>query len=109
MRAVVLAGALALAGTATLSAQAPDGKALYLKHCRACHGAQGTPSAAMVKAMKVPTIDQASMAAQSDEAVLGVIKTGKKAMKGFEGKLSPQEMQAMVAYLREMVKPAAGT
>ncbi len=86
-------------------AQGPDGKALYEKNCRSCHGAQGTPPAALAKQMKIPKWDAAFMAQKTNDSLVHTIRRGGKNMKGFEGKLSPEEMAAVAKYVRELVGP----
>jgi mono/diheme cytochrome c family protein len=47
---------LALAGGAAIALAAGDAKAgaeIYAKSCKSCHGADGTPNAAIAKMMKV--------------------------------------------------------
>ena len=103
--AMVCLGVALLAGAPRLSPQGPDGKALYAKNCQACHGASGTPPAALAKQMKIPRFDAAFMGSRSKDSLVAVMTHGGKMMKGFAGKLQPAEMAAIAAYLKEM--PAA--
>src|SRR6266704_3009887 len=82
-------------GASQAAAQAPDGKALYEKNCRACHGARGTPPAALAKQQKIPKWDAAFLTVRSDDSLVAVMKHGGKNMKGFAGKLKPDEMTAI--------------
>ncbi|HEX9894572.1 MAG TPA: cytochrome c [Gemmatimonadales bacterium] len=98
-------GLLLAASSAT--AQAPDGKALYEKNCRMCHGADGTPPAAMLKMMPtLPTLNASFMASRSDDSVVKVLTSGTAKMKSFKEKLTPEEMAAVAKYLRELGKKA---
>jgi mono/diheme cytochrome c family protein len=98
--ALAFGGAL---GAANAVAQTPDGEALYRQNCRVCHGAAGTPSRQM-KAVykKIPTLtDAAFLGARSDDSLVHVIANGAaNDMKPFKGKLSPEEMVAIVKYVR---------
>ena len=92
---------------AALQAQAPDGKALYEKNCKMCHGADGKPNPAMLKMMPgLAPIDARFLAARSEDSVVKVLTQGTAngKMKGYKGKLSPAEMVAVAKYLRELAK-----
>jgi len=93
-------------GTANLMtapARAADvaaGKAVYSAKCKSCHGADGTPSAGMAKAMGLKPMGEPSIQAKSD-ADLKVSIT-----KGF-GKMKPQavsgaDLDNVVAAIRTM-------
>jgi len=90
-------------------AQAPDGKALYEKNCKMCHGADGNPPAAMQKMMPTLTAISASfMAARSDDSVVKVLTSGTAKMKPYKDKLSAEEMMAVAKYVRELAQKAGG-
>jgi len=93
--------ALALAGAA--NAQAPDGKALFEKNCRKCHG-DGRPSPAMKKLLpELPTWDEAFFATRTDADIVAVLSNGKgKNMKPWKDTLSAEEMAAVAKYIRTL-------
>ncbi|MBI4501579.1 MAG: cytochrome c [Gemmatimonadetes bacterium] len=90
-----------------LQAQGPDGKALYDKNCKTCHGAQGAPPAALAKKMKIPTIDAAYLAKVSDDSILKVMTNGSKNMKPMKDKLTEPELAAIGKHVREVVGAGA--
>ena len=101
-------GFLASAPQLTAQAAAPDGKALYTRNCRACHGPDGTPPPALAKSMKVPTIDPAYLTRVADDSMVNVMLKGTKGMKPMKGKASQEEMAAIARYLRSVAgSPAA--
>jgi cytochrome c6 len=106
----LLLTAPAAAAQAPAQAAAPDGKALYEKNCRMCHGAQGVPADAMVKMMgKIPAFNAAFATTHSRDSVAKDIEHGVGKMKGFKDKLSREEMEAVAKYVHEMAekgKPA---
>lgn len=109
LKAVLLATGLLFTASAA-AAQAPDGKALYEKSCKMCHGVDGTPPAAMLKMMPtLPSLDSSYMASRSEDSVVAVLKNGTVKMKSYTGKLSPEEMAAVAKYVREMALKAKGT
>lgn len=87
-----------------LAAQAPDGAALYREHCKECHGAAGRPpKTARDKYKDIKALDAELLAARSDDSVIAVLKHGAKdgkEMKSFKEKLTPDEMVALVKYVR---------
>lgn len=55
----------ALCASAGFAADAKAGGALYDKSCKSCHGADGTPNAAMAKVLKVEMRDLKSPEVQA--------------------------------------------
>lgn len=103
--AAFTAAVIALVAPRALAAQQPDGRALYLKNCRQCHGATGTPSA--TNKAKYPKIrdlrNPAVMASIPEDSVMHAIKHGRgKDMRPFEGKLKDDEMHAIAQYVRTL-------
>lgn len=94
-----------LAAVASYAADAKAGQAIYDKACRSCHGADGTPNAAVAKTMKVDMRDLKSpeVQATSDGDLKKVITDG-------DGKMKPVKtvtgggLDDVVAYLRSLKK-----
>lgn len=85
--------------------QDEDGRKLYLKNCRQCHGATGQPSSETKH--KYPKIralnDSQFLAGISDDSILAVMKHGAgKDMKSFSDRLNPDEMAAVLKYVRTL-------
>ena len=61
----------ALSGVATAAGDATAGKAAYDKACKSCHGADGTPNAAIAKSLKLTMVHLGDPAVQemSDDAL----------------------------------------
>ena len=70
-----------LLAPAVWAADAAAGKAVYAAKCKACHGADGTPSAAMAKAMGLKPLSDASIQAKSEADLKGEILKGVGKMK----------------------------
>lgn len=96
--------------TSRAHAQTPDGKALYLKNCRSCHGNNGTPSKqALRETPKIATLDQTFLSKRSDDSLKAVLTNGAgKDMKSFKDKLSAAEMEAVIKHLRTLGTIPAG-
>jgi mono/diheme cytochrome c family protein len=90
--------------------QEPDGKALYLKNCRKCHGVKGVPSAeARRKYKEIETLaDPELLAKVSDDSMVTVMTDGAgDDMKSFKKKLTPDEMLAVAKYVRTLAEAPA--
>lgn len=87
--------------------QSVDGKAIYLKSCRECHGVLGAPTKAALR--KYPKIgdftDPAFFKTRKHEDLIKAVEKGKgRDMKGFGDKLSGEEIGAVVAYIHTLEK-----
>ena len=90
---------------ASIVRQEPDGRLLYLKNCRTCHGATGLPSDEnKEKYPKIKALNDAVFLGKlSDDSILTVLKKGKgKDMKAWGEKLNPAEMVSVVKYVRTL-------
>jgi mono/diheme cytochrome c family protein len=111
MRWMIALIALGLLGSAAgASAQAPDGSALYLKHCKNCHGpAGGEPTPVMKARMNPPALFDAAFLAKTDDTKFmdAMVKGGQK-MRPLAEKMTKPEMEAVLKYVRGYAK-AGGT
>jgi cbb3-type cytochrome c oxidase subunit III len=82
---------------------APDGGDLFKQKCSMCHGADGKGYAAL----KTPDFtDPKVQASLTDKEITETIKNGKKgtAMPPFADKLSDDQIQSLVTYIRSLKK-----
>ena len=90
--------------------RAADAKANWANNCAQCHGPTGkgdTKMGKMVGAMDLtdPKKQASFTDAKATEAIKnGVKQNGKTTMKAFAGKLSEDEIKALVAYVRTLKK-----
>ncbi|HEY2858034.1 MAG TPA: cytochrome c [Terracidiphilus sp.] len=94
---VVLALSMALAGTVGFAQS--SGEATYKANCQSCHGSTGTPNAGMAKMMDIKAAADYKDSAKDQEAA---VKNGKGKMKAFAGKLTDEQITAVVAYFRAL-------
>ena len=78
--------------------------ALYKQKCVACHGVDGKGETATGKAMKVRSFADPEVAKMSDDELAGAIEKGKGKMPAYGKSLKPDEIKAMVAYVRGLAK-----
>jgi mono/diheme cytochrome c family protein len=105
---IVLTIALLIA--APLSLRAADAKTNWANNCAQCHGASGKGDTKMGKMLNAADLtDSKKQASFTDAQAAAAIKdgikqNGKTAMKAFGGKLSDDEIKALVAYVRTLKK-----
>lgn len=89
------------------AAQAPDGQALYRQQCRTCHGPTGTPPPQMLRIYPtLAPLDSAFLAGRSEDSLVAVLRNGIGQMKGYQEKLTPEQMVAVARYVRSFAAPA---
>ncbi|MGA2419655.1 MAG: cytochrome c [Candidatus Acidiferrum sp.] len=80
------------------------GDALFQKKCSICHGADGKGATAVGKADKVRDLSSAEVQAQSDADLTTIISSGKGKMPAYGKSLKPDEVKALVTYVRGLAK-----
>jgi cytochrome c6 len=101
---------IALFTAAPLSGRAADAKTSWANNCAQCHGASGKGDTKMGKMLNAMDLtDAKKQASFTDAQATAAIKDGikqnrKTTMKAFGGKLSDDEIKALVAYVRTLKK-----
>ncbi len=102
MRYFLIVLAFAASAATTWAADATAGKAAFDKSCKGCHGPDGTPNAAMAKAMNLKDLKSPEVQAMSDDDLKKIITEGKGKMKPVASAAS--SAPDLVAYLRSLKK-----
>ena len=81
-------------------------RANYQKHCEACHGPDATGGTVKVdnKQIKVPSLKAEHALKHTDDKITKMITNGEEEMPSFKDKLSAQEIQDMVRYVRKQIQ-----
>jgi mono/diheme cytochrome c family protein len=95
----VLAAAVCMAGSMGFAQS--SGAATYKAKCQMCHGATGTPSAGMAKAMGIKPVSDPSMKKLTADEVAAAVKNGKGKMKPVAG-LTDAQIKDVAAYFRTL-------
>jgi cytochrome c6 len=96
---------LAIAFAMSVSAFAADATAdVYKSKCATCHGPDGKGDTPAGKSMKVKDLASDDVQKQSDADLAGVIEKGKKPMPGYEGKISKDQIDGLVKWIRTLKK-----
>lgn len=91
-------------GCMSLTSFAESGADTYKAKCQMCHGADGTPPAAMAKSMGIKDLKSDDIQKQSDAELKTVVEKGKGKMPGFAGKLTPAQIDDVVKYVKSLKK-----
>jgi len=109
MKAIVSI-ALSLLLASSISVRAADAKANWDANCAQCHGKDGKADTKMGKTLNAKDLTDAKVQSEFTDAKAtqsikeGVKENGKTTMKAFGGKLSDDEIKALVAYVRTLKK-----
>jgi mono/diheme cytochrome c family protein len=100
-RSSVAAIALALLfSTHALAVTAPQ---IYKTKCSACHGAKGAGDTMLGRNLNLRPLASAEVQKQSDDELFTLISKGKKKrMPSFENKLSKDQIDDLVKYIRSL-------
>jgi mono/diheme cytochrome c family protein len=109
MKAIVIITVSLFAAAAT-SVRAADAKTNWDANCVQCHGKTGNADTKMGKTLNAkdltdPKVQAAFTDAKATQSIKeGVKENGKTTMKAFGGKLTDDEIKALVAYVRTLKK-----
>ena len=109
MKAIVSI-AISLLLASSISVRAADAKANWDANCAQCHGKDGKADTKMGKTLNAKDLTDAKVQSEFTDAKAtqsikeGVKENGKTTMKAFGGKLSDDEIKALVAYVRTLKK-----
>ena len=92
----VLAAVLTVASSVCF---AQDGGALYKSKCQMCHGATGTPSAGMAKAMSIKAASDPDIQKLTVAQISAAVKDGKGKMKPIAG-LTDEQIKDVAAFYK---------
>jgi mono/diheme cytochrome c family protein len=101
---------ISLLTASAMSIYAADAKALWDANCAQCHGKDGRADTKMGKQLSAkdltePKVQAAFTDAKATQSIKeGVKQSGKTTMKSFAGKLTDDEIKALVAYTRTLKK-----
>jgi mono/diheme cytochrome c family protein len=95
---------LIVAFAAGATAQNAPTKDLFVSKCAICHGADGGAKTSIGKNLKVRDFHLAEGQKLSDAELTTIITKGKGKMPAFTGKLTGEQIDQLVAHVRELGK-----
>ena len=91
--------------TLPFSAMAADEAAdLFKSKCAMCHGPDGAGKTVMGEKLKIPDLQSADVQKKSDADLETIISKGKEKMPAYETKLSKEQVERLVSYIRSLAK-----
>lgn len=92
--------AVAIVATMAMPLFAADGATIFrTKGCTGCHGADGTKS---MPAMGVKPLNSPEIKGASEARLIASVTHGKGRMPAYGSRLSPDEIKAVVAFVRTL-------
>lgn len=101
---------ISILSAAPLAVHAADAKTNWANNCAQCHGPDGKANTKMGKTLNAKDLTDPKVQAEFTDAKAtqsikeGVKQNGKTTMKAFGGKLTNDEIKALVAYVRGLKK-----
>jgi mono/diheme cytochrome c family protein len=100
----IAAGILCFLALPTATHAQSDPAKIYKTNCVLCHSADGSGDSPSGKALHAKDLRSEEVQKQSDAALSEVITKGKRKMPAFGAKIKPDDVEKLVAYLRELAK-----
>jgi mono/diheme cytochrome c family protein len=79
-----------------------SGADTFKTKCLMCHGADGTANTPAGKAFKAASFKDPMVTTKSNEELAAIIKSGKDKMPSFKDKLTDDQINAVIAYIRKL-------
>jgi mono/diheme cytochrome c family protein len=95
---------LTLVGVCAGAQNAPDGQAVFKKKCVMCHGVDGKANTDMGRQLNALSLLSDDVRKLSPDEMKQVITDGKDSMPSFADQLSPEEIAAVIGYVRTLQK-----
>ena len=79
-----------------------QGPTIFQEQCIGCHGQDGRADTDMGKKVQAADLTSEAVQQQSASQLEKVVKNGQKKMPSFAGKLSDDEIKAVVTYVKQL-------
>jgi cytochrome c6 len=83
------------------------GAEVFREQCIGCHGPDGRAQTETGKKVGAADLTSDSVQKETNSSLSKIVQDGKGKMPAFEGRLSDDEIRAVVAYVRELARKAA--
>lgn len=83
---------------------ADNGTVIYKEHCSACHGFNGAGDTMLGKNLKLQPLASPEVQSQSDAELAVIISKGKGRMPAYDRKLSKDQINDVIKYIRALKK-----
>ena len=79
-----------------------DAVALYKSKCQICHGPDGKGDTLAGKKVGAKDLHSPDVVKTADTALFDVVKKGKEKMPAYNGKLTDDQIKALIKYIRSL-------
>jgi cytochrome c553 len=83
---------------------ADEGADLFKSKCAMCHGPDGAGKTMMGEKLKIPDLHSAEIQKKTDAELNTIIVKGKDKMPAYESKLSKDQIDKLLGYIRDLAK-----
>jgi mono/diheme cytochrome c family protein len=91
-------------GAAVARDDAKEGEQLWKTKCAMCHGPDGAAGTAMGKKLNMKPVTAPEIQKKTDAELAAIVTKGKDKMPPYDGKLTKEQIQQVVAYMRTLAK-----
>jgi mono/diheme cytochrome c family protein len=95
-------GMLCLIGTPAKAQE--TGESLFKGKCAMCHGPDGAGKTTMGQMLKIPDLRSVQVQKETNAQLTEIITKGKQKMPAYGDKLSKEQVEKLVTYIRELGK-----
>ena len=81
-----------------------SGESLFKGKCAMCHGPDGAGKTMIGEKLKIPDLHSADVQKKSDGDLKAIIAKGKDKMPAYDGKLSKEQIDGVVSFIRNLPK-----
>ena len=103
-RLKVLAMAVAMLVLPLTSIAADEGADLFKSKCAMCHGPDGAGKTMMGEKLKISDLRSADVQKKTDADLKTIVTKGKDKMPAYETKLSKEQIEKLVGFIRDLAK-----
>lgn len=80
------------------------GESLFKSKCAMCHGPDGAGKTMMGEKLKIPELHSAEVQKKTDADLKTLVAKGKDKMPAYDTKLSKEQIDKLVTYIRDLAK-----
>ncbi|MBZ5653864.1 MAG: cytochrome c [Acidobacteriia bacterium] len=96
--------AIVLFALTTSFSFAQDGATTFKSKCAICHGPDGSGKTPMGEKLKILDLRSADVQKLSDAELTQIVAKGKDKMPAYDGKLTKEQIDQVIAHIRELAK-----
>lgn len=102
LKQITLVCIMSLLAISTTSFAQDSGADIYKSKCQSCHAADGSGNTPAGKSMKARPFNSPEVLKMSDDDLIQVTKNGRGKMPAYAGKLTDDQIKAVVAHIRTL-------